>query len=47
MDWSPKGVNRATAIVKVILKNKGHIIARADEMQALLKNYTASHCRKY
>jgi len=46
MDWSSKGVNTTTAIVKVILKSKGHIVARADEMQALLNNYTASLCGK-
>jgi len=44
MDSSPKGVNTTTAIVKVILKSKDTLfVAREDEMQALLKNYTASH----
>jgi len=26
MDWSPKDINATTAIVKVILKSKRHIV---------------------
>jgi hypothetical protein len=40
-----EGAKRTTAIVNVALKSEGNIVARSAEMQALLKDYTAGHCR--